>query len=81
MTNAQIDKQLDVHQQWDKDIPIKTQLELKADELEALLAAVSQYNTGVTPRSTDGKELGKHFTLGKHEEDQEYESDYEMNLS
>jgi hypothetical protein len=77
MTNAQIDEQLDVHRQWDKDIPIKAWLKLKADKLEALLAAISRYNTAVTSRSADGK----HVTLGEHEEDQEYGSDYEMNLS
>ena len=81
MTNAQIDEQLDVHRQWDKDIPIKARLKLKADRFEALLAAVSRYNTGVASKSTDGKESGKHVTFGEHEEDQEIESDYEMNLS
>jgi hypothetical protein len=33
MTNTQLNEQLDAHRQWDKDIPIKAQLRLKAEKL------------------------------------------------
>jgi hypothetical protein len=85
MTNAQLDEQLDAHRQWDKQIPIKARLKVKAVKLAALLASISRNNTDNKSRNSNGgttesSEQSQLPVLGEHRDDQDYDSDYDMNM-
>ena len=85
MSNAQLDKQLDAHWQWDKQIPIKAWLKVKAVKLAALLASISCNSTDNKSRNSNGgtmesSEQSQLPVLGEHWDDQDYDSDYDMNM-
>lgn len=85
MSNAQLDEQLDAHRQWDKQIPIKARLKVKAVKLAALLASISCNSTDNKSRNSNGgmtesSEQSQLPVLGEHRDDQDYDSDYDMNM-
>ncbi|KAL0957105.1 hypothetical protein HGRIS_003198 [Hohenbuehelia grisea] len=51
LTNPQIDDQLAVLRQYDRDIPLKSHLKVKAQKKEALVAALERYQKGLSEGS------------------------------